>query len=173
MTAIFPESLSRRLSIAVLLLAPLAVMPGCKLFHRERMQSTVNTRDPHITGQLLDGFYGVEAGAWRWTGKQFSVKLKTPANAAQNGATLRVVLTVPPQVIERSGAITLSGRVGGTSLAPETYSTPGPYTYQRPIPAAELSKSDVTVAFSLDKSFVPGGPDLRELGIVVTTIALQ
>ena len=175
MTAIVRKGrFSRRLSIAILVFAPLAVLPtGCKLFHRERMQSVVNTRDPHIVGQLLDGFYGVEAGAWRWTAKQFSVKLKTPAGAAQKGATLRVVLTVPPQVIDKSGPITLSGRVGGVSLAPETYSAPGAYVYQRQVPAAELSKADVTIAFSLDKSMVPGGPDLRDLGIVVTTLSLE
>jgi len=164
----------RRLAIAVLCLAPLAVMPaGCKLFRRAPLQSTVNMRDPHITGQLLDGFYGVEAGAWRWTARQFSVKLKTPAGAAQKGGTLRFMLTVTPVVIEKSGPITLSAKIGGTALAPETYSNPGSYTYQRDVPAGELGKSDVTASFALDKSMFPGGADRRELGVVASTVAIE
>jgi hypothetical protein len=165
---------SRRLAIAVLCLAPLAVLPaGCKLFRRAPMQSTVNTRDPHAAGQLLDGFYGVEAAAWRWTAKQFTVKLKVPAGAAQKGGTLRFLFNITPVVTERSGAITLSAKAAGLELPSETYSAPGAYTYQRDIPASELGKPDVTVVFSLDKSMVPGGPDLRELGVVATTISLD
>lgn len=103
--------------------------------------------DARIAGQLLDGFYGVEAGAWRWTAKQFSVRLKTPDGAAQKGATLRFLLTVPPVVIEQSNAITLSGTVEGETLAPETYTAAGQYTYRRDIPASALGGADVTVAF--------------------------
>ncbi len=165
---------SRRLALAVLCLAPLAVLPaGCKLFRRTPMQSTVNTRDPRAVGQLLEGFYGVEAAAWRWTAKQFSVKLKTPPNASQRGGTLRLIFVVTPELVEKSGPITLSAKVGATRLAPETYSAPGNYTYQRDVPASELGSSDVTAAFALDKSMVPGGPDKRELGVVATTIALE
>src|SRR5271157_2393710 len=87
----------RSLAVALLCLAPLAVVPaGCK---KTPLQSTLNMSDPRIAGQLVDGFYGVEAGAWRWTARQFSVKLRNPEGAAQKGGTLRLVLTVPPAVI--------------------------------------------------------------------------
>ena len=175
MTRIFlTRPASRRLAMALLCLTPMAVVPsGCKLFRRAPMQSTVNTRDPRAAGQLVDGFYGIEAAAWRWTAKHFTVKLKTPAGAAQKGGTLRFLFSVTDVMIEKSGPITLSAKIGSTSLAPETYSAPGAYTYQRDVPASELGKSDVTVAFAVDKSMVPGGPDLRELGVVASTIALE
>ena len=165
----------RALAIAVLCLPVLAVMPaGCKLFRRTPMQSTVNTRDPRVAGQLLDGFYGIESGAWRWTAKDFSVKLKTPVEAATKGATLRFILTVPQVVIDKSGPVTLSAKVGGTELAPETYSSAGEnLSYQREVPSNALGGSETVVNFHLDKSFVPGGQDLRELGLVATTIALE
>ena len=164
---------ARALAVAALCLLPLAVAPsGCKLFRRYPLQSTVNTREPKAAGQLLEGFYGIEAAAWRWTAKQFAVKLKTPVGAAQKGATLRFVLNVPAVAIEKSGAITLSAKLAGSPLAPETYSTAGDYTYQRDVPASLLTTSDVIVDFSLDKSMIPGGPDMRELGVVATTIAL-
>ena len=51
--------------------------------------------------QLVSGFYGIETGAWRWTGKQFAVALGTPAGAAQKGAVLELKLTVPPVTIEK------------------------------------------------------------------------
>ena len=92
----------RSLAVALLCLAPLALVPaGCGLFRKTPLQSTVNMGDPRVAGQLVDGFYGVEAGSWRWTARQFSVKLKTPEGAAQKGATLRFLLTVPPAVILR------------------------------------------------------------------------
>ena len=145
----------------------------CKLFRKTPLQSTVHTRDPRTAGQLLDGFYAVEAGAWRWTARQFSVRLKTPAGAAQKGAVLRLVFTVPPVVMEKSHTIALWASLEGSTLAPETYSVPGEYAYRRDVPADLLGGSDITVNFQLDKSMTPGGPDKRELGVVVTTIALE
>ena len=160
----------RSLAVALLCLAPLAVAPsGCK---KTPLQSTVNMGDPRIAGQLVDGFYGVEAGAWRWTGKQFSVKLRVPDSAAQKGATLRFLLTVPPAVIEKNTSVTVSASLEGQMLAPETYSAEGQYTYKRDVPAGVLGGSDTVVSFQLDKSMIPGGLDKRELGIVATSIAL-
>ena len=164
----------RTLLIAVLLLAPMAVVPsGCKLFRRAPLQSTVNTRDPRTAEQLVSGFYGVESAAWRWTWKLFSVRLKTPPAAAQKGATLRLFMALPPVVIEKSGPVTLSATIDGTALAPETYAAAGSYVYQRDIPANLLASSDIQVDFQLDKSFRPDGVDRRELGLVATTIALE
>jgi hypothetical protein len=152
----------------------LAVAPaGCKLFRKTPLQSTVNTSDPHIAGQLLDGFYAVEDGAWRWSAKQFSVKLRVPEGASKKGGTLRLLLTVPPAVIEKSGSIALSASLEGSTLASETYSAAGQYTYRRDVPASLLGGSDTTVTFQLDKSMTPDGPDKRDLGVVVSTIALE
>jgi hypothetical protein len=162
------------MAVAVLCLIPLAVVPaGCKLFRKAPLQSTVNTRDPRTAGQLLDGFYGVEAAAWRWSAKRFSVKLKTPAGAAQKGATLKMVLTVPPAVIENSTSVTLSASVGSTALPPETFSSTGEFTYRRDVPANLLAGPDAIVEFELDKSFKPGGPDKRDLGLVITSVGLE
>jgi hypothetical protein len=164
----------RSLAAALLCLAPLAVAPaGCKFFRKPPLQSRVNMSDPRTAGQLLDGFYGVEAGAWRWTARQFSVKLKPPAGAAQKGATLRLELVLPPPVIEKSPAIALSASVEGSPLAPETYSAAGNYTYRRDVPASLFGGADMIVYFQLDKSMTPGGPDKRDLGVVVTAVALE
>ena len=47
------------------------------------MQSVLNMGDPKVESQLVTGFHGIEAGAWRWTEKQFTVALRTPFGAAR------------------------------------------------------------------------------------------
>ncbi len=138
-----------------------------------RLASTVHTNDARSAGQLLSGFYGIENGAWRWTGKQFTVSLGTPAEAAQKGAVLELKLTVPPVTIEKLQSVTLSGAVNGSALAPETYTKPGQYTYRRDVPASALAADPVKAAFQLDKAMPPDGADLRELGIIVSAAGLE
>jgi hypothetical protein len=137
-----------------------------------RMASTVQVADPKMAAQLVSGFHGVESGSWRWTERQFTVALGVPAGADQTGGTLELRLTVPPQSIEKLNSLTLTATIAGTDLGPETYSKPGPYIYKREVPARLLPADPVKVAFTLDKAMKPGGADLRELGVVVTSIGL-
>jgi hypothetical protein len=135
--------------------------------------TTVHMGDPKSAGQLLTGFYGIEGGAWRWTGKQFAVQLGTPYGAAAKGAALELKLSIPAVIIEKSKSITLAASADGTPLPPETYSVAGAYTYHRDLPAAALAHDSVKVTFTLDKSFTPAGGDLRELGIVASSVGLK
>ncbi len=135
--------------------------------------STVHMGDPKSASQLLTGFYGIEAGAWRWTGKQFAVQLGTPYGAASKGAALELKLAIPALAIEKSKSITLAASADGAPLPPETYSAPGAFTYHRDLPPAVLAHDSVKVTFTLDKTFHPGGGDLRELGIVASSVGLK
>ena len=137
------------------------------------MASAVNMGDPKTEAQLVSGFYGLEAGAWRWTAKQFSVVLHPPSGSDQKGARLQLKLTVPSIVIERLKAISLSATVNGGVLPAETYSRPGGYLYVRDVPPAALTAEAVRIDFQLDKTIPPGGGDLRELGIIVLSVALE
>ena len=60
-----------------------------------KLLSAVNMGDPKAEKQLLNGFYAIEANAWRWTAKDFSVALRPPPAAAAQGATLDFALSVP------------------------------------------------------------------------------
>jgi hypothetical protein len=84
-----------------------------------RMASALNMGDPKSEPQLVTGFYGVEAGAWRWAAKQFTVTLRPPFGASQKGAKLTVKVAVPQVVIDRLKTISLSATAGGSALAPE------------------------------------------------------
>jgi hypothetical protein len=137
------------------------------------LASTVHTRDPKSATQLVSGFYDVEENAWRWTAKKFAVALHPPAGSAQNGALLEMVLTVPPPVTEKLGNITLTPSIGGTTLPPATYNKPGQYVLRDEVAPALLKTDPVEVDFQLDKAIPPGDKDLRELGVVVTSVGLR
>jgi len=138
-----------------------------------RLASSVSMGDPKAETQLVSGFYGVEAGAWRWTGKQFTVLLRAPSGSAQKGGRLQLKLTVPPVVIDKLKAISLSASANGAALPPESYTQPGDYIYTRDVPPSALTGESVRVDFQLDKAIPPSGSDLRELGIIALSASLE
>jgi hypothetical protein len=172
-----------RVGITAAVLAAVAMGPAACKRQKARPQatveeaaplaSTVHMGDPKEAAQLVAGFHGVEANAWRWTARAFQLKLRPPAGAAQKGATLVVKLTVPPVVAEKEKRVTLSASVNGTALAPQTFEKSGSYTYQRDVPAQALAGDAVLVDFQLDKAMPPSGGDQRELGIIVLSAGLE
>jgi len=162
------HTLPRRLCGGLLLLAITLASAACKKQNAEatHMQSMLSMSDAKIEPQLVKGFHGIEAGAWRWTEKQFTVVLRPPFGAGQKGAKLSVNLTAPQ-------AVSLSATAAGSALPPETYTTPGKYSYVRQIPASLLTGDSLRVDFHLDKAIVPNGGDVRELGIIVASVGLE
>lgn len=138
-----------------------------------RMASAVSMGDPKAETQLAAGLYGVEAGAWRWTAKQFAVVLRPPSGSAQTGGKLQLKLTVPPVVIEKLKTVSLSATANGSALPPETYTQAGDYVYTRDVPASALTGDSVRIDFQLDKAVPPSGSDIRELGIIVLSASLE
>jgi hypothetical protein len=166
------------IALTALVLAPVAckkkkVRVGATDEETPRMQSVLNMGDPKVEPQLITGFHGIEAAAWRWTAKQFTVVLKPPFGSAQKGAKLTVKLTIPPVTVEKLKTVALSATAGGVSLPPETYTTAGDYFYVREIPASALTGDSVRVDFQLDKAIPPSSADIRELGIIVLNIGLE
>jgi hypothetical protein len=138
-----------------------------------RMQSVLPMGDPKVEPQLIKGFHTIEAGAWRWTEKSFTVALRPPFGGSEKGAKLTMKLTVPQVTIDKLKTISLSATAGGSALPPETYTTAGEFQYVRDIPASLLTGDSIRVDFQLDKAIPPSGADLRELGVVASSIGLQ
>jgi hypothetical protein len=164
--------------LMALVIAPIAckkkkVRVGATDEETPRMQSVLMMGDPKIEPQLITGFHGIEAAAWRWTTRQFTVALRPPFGSGQKGAKLTVKLTIPPVAIEKLKNVSLSATAGGSALPPETYTTAGDYFYVREIPASLLTGDALRVDFQLDKSMAPSGADIRELGIIVLSIGLE
>ena len=116
------------------LLALLALASGCKnkdkvrvLTEEEapRMATMLTMADPRAPTQLLIGFYALEAGGWRWTAGHFTVILRPPRDAAQVGAVLKLKLTIPQAVLDHVKSTAITATIGGTALAPETYTKAG------------------------------------------------
>jgi hypothetical protein len=137
------------------------------------MASTVHMGDPRAAAQLVAGFHDIEAHAWRWTMREFSVYLRPPLGSAQKGAVLTLNLTVPPSVLETKKSISLYGSVNGNKLSSETWSKAGSYVYQRDVPPELMLGDAVRVDFELDKAMPPSDKDARELGVVVSRVGLE
>jgi hypothetical protein len=130
-------------------------------------------KDPVASAQLVQGFYPVEAGTWRWTMKQFEVALKPPPGAADNGAKLNLKFAVPEAILSKVGPITVNAKVNGLALPPETYSKSGDYVYSRDVPATALKGDAVAVQFSADKGIGPSSDDARELSLIAVSVGLE
>jgi hypothetical protein len=138
-----------------------------------RALSSVNMGDLGYAPQLLNGFYAVEAGTWRWTAKNFSVLLKVPPGSAQTGAELVFKLYLSDSQLHRLGALTLNADVAGHGLPSRVFAQSNIYTYSAPVPAEALQRDFVVVNFRLDKAAVNISGDARELGVVATSVSLD
>lgn len=136
--------------------------------------SSVNVADPRATSQLLVGFHALEQRAWRWTEKRFSVMLQPPAPVEGHATALTVRFTVPGVVIDSLGPVTLSTSVDGQPIGSQTFSEADEgLVFSADVPADLLGDDPVEVVVELDKAIPPNERDGRELGVIVSSIALE
>jgi hypothetical protein len=163
----------RSITLVLLSVSLLFVAEGCKRRHKKpEIVTDARAGDPDVSDRFSDGFYNIEAGAWRWTAKQFTVILNPPANSAQRGGHLVVHLVIPDPVIANSKIIELSCSVGDLKLDPQVFAKAGNYTYERDIPADKLQGKDVHVDFAVDHTLAGTNGDMRQLGIIVSEVGL-
>ena len=81
--------------------------------------------------------------------------------------------TVPEALISRVGPVTLTAKLNGGVLGSHTWSSAGEYTFSAPVPAGQLDAEALTVDFSLDKFLATGQVDSRELGLIVSSFAVE
>ena len=136
--------------------------------------SSVNVADPQAEDQLLDGFHGLENGAGRWTMRRFAVALQPPpSEAAPEPMFLEMRFTVPEIIARRFGGAKIMAKVNGRALAPESFEGQGEFLYSQEVSAAVPGGQPARVEFELENAVPTGEVDQRELGVIVTSIALQ
>lgn len=113
------------------------------------------------------GWHAVEDGGWRWTERQFAVRIE--GTRASNASRLRLRLYVPEAV----GAITIEAIANGVTLAPETYSEPGEYEFVRSLAPFSTANGDIRIDFNLSSALPPDSTDRRERGIIVASITAE
>jgi hypothetical protein len=169
----------RRL-IALAAAAALLLAAGCKRKltlvgteeeQNQRPLSRAESNDPRTRFQLFRGFHGIEPFGWCWTQGRFSLALAPPAGS--DAAVLELSVTMAGPLLSRKGPVTLSVRVNGAPLDPETYSKPGDFSYRRDVPAAALRPFPVRVDCSLDRYLASGEVENRELGLIFHSAALR
>lgn len=133
----------------------------------------INLADEKTSPQLLEGFYGLEDGTWRWTAARFSVLLSPPPGSAKNGALLKVRLTIPQPLIDHEKTVALTASIQGDKLSPESFTQAGEFNFIREVPPSLLDHDSVTVDFSLDRFLAAGTVDGRELGLIVTAVGFE
>lgn len=133
-----------------------------------RVTSSFSMADPSRAAQLLDGFYDLEGGRSRWTARNFSVLLKSPSPNAE----LTLKLYLPDPQIQHLGAVTLRADANGFALPSRTFPQSGEYTFSAHIPPEAFRSGLTLVAFKLDKSSTGLNGDARDLGLIVTEVAL-
>jgi hypothetical protein len=164
----------RSLSFTLILTSALLMVAGCKRGHRPpETASTIYAGDPDYAKFFSDGFYNIEANAWRWTDKQFSVTLNPPPDSTVRGGRLVLHLVVPAPVIQHSQFLELSCSIEGLKLDPQVFAKEGAYTYERDVPADKLRGHEVRIDFAVDHALPPTTVDSRQLGIIVNKVELE
>lgn len=116
--------------------------------------------------ELLAGWHAPEDSGWRWTAASFSARLPVQKDAS----TISLRLFVPDALIERFGSVTLSCRVNGAPLTPETFTEPGLYTYTR---ALDAKSAELLAQFNVDRALPADASDPRERALIVADLSLN
>jgi hypothetical protein len=127
-------------------------------------RSYLDMGDIRARPQLLDGWYGIENGAWRWMAKQAQALLRMPDRPSK----FQAQLFFPANFMERAGGpVTLSIMVDGHQLFSTRYAQPGGYQAGFAVPQNLQDGSIRKITIQLDRAMSPSGTEQRELGAVV------
>ena len=134
--------------------------------HDERAFCLLRSRHEHLENlELLAGWHESEETGWRWTAREFAVRVK----AAEGARALTMKLYIPEDSVRRLGEMTLAASVNGAALEEAVLATAGLFTYVRELGAA----GELEIRFRLDKALPPDEDDERERGIIVASIAVE
>ena len=115
--------------------------------------------------ELLDGWHESEETGWRWTRREFAVRIRSC------GTALTMKTFFPKESLQRLGALTLSVSVNGRDLVPAVFETAGHQTLVRQL--GHEPDNELLLRFRLSDALPPDESDQRERGIVVGSIVVD
>jgi tRNA (mo5U34)-methyltransferase len=113
--------------------------------------------------ELLDGWHDSEETGWRWTAREFGVRVRCGAGRR----VLTMKLYVAEESVRRLSTITLQATANGVALAPAVFDTVGMESYVREL---QSESGDLELRFRLDKALPSEESDDRERGIIVASM---
>ena len=116
--------------------------------------------------ELLAGWHDSEETGWRWTAREFALRVP----AAVGRRLLTVNLYVCEESVRRLGALTLHATANGAALPSAVYDTPGMQAYAQLL---EARSGQLELRFTLDKALPPDELDSRERGLIVASIQIE
>ncbi len=118
-----------------------------------------NQPGPSLEVDLDGGWHAMESGSWRWTKREFGVRLKR--DVRQSELQFRFIL--PGVVFEALGPVRLTATVNGVRLWGQEFGSPGEHLYRHKLPTATTDA--LSIRFELDKAL--HAADGREIGVQV------
>ncbi len=80
--------------------------------------------DARDESQILNGFYGIESNAWRWTSRKFAISLRPPLGGRLKGAKLELGCAVADAIASQLLPLTLRATVADTRSKPSASPPP-------------------------------------------------
>ena len=147
-----------------------ALSEPVRLDRDERAFCLLRSRHNRLANlELLGGWHASEETGWRWTAREFALRVGVPPG--RSSCVLEMRFFIAEESIRTLGALTLTAEVQGSDLAPAVYDAAGPQTYTRTLEG--LPAAPVEVRFRLDKALAPDAIDDRERGIIVAAIGVE
>jgi len=119
--------------------------------------------------ELLEGWHENEESGWRWTEREFSVKVRW--NETFRPRTLTVDLFLAEALLQQVQPVQIAMSANGVALAPEIYESVGPRLLIRGLPAGV--GNEVVLRFRLNGAMPPDASDRRERGVIVNSIRVE
>jgi len=122
---------------------------------------------PFEPGGRLTGFYPGK-DEWRFTKPVFTIRFDRPESTAKT--ILELDLTVPVELISKTGPNTLVAKVNGIEVGRKNYDHSVRDTFSCEVPVKALQASPVMVEFTVLKPAIDEG---REIGVIVVSAGLK
>jgi hypothetical protein len=120
--------------------------------------------DPAAEDHFLNDIGPLEAGAWRWTRQNPTLRYVVPVT---KGLKFVADFSISSDTMKVTGPLTIAYFVNGHALDTVKYEQPGEQHFEKPVPAEWLSEGqDVVVKLALDKVYTAPG-DGAKLGVTL------
>jgi len=129
-----------------------------------RLKHFIAMNDPAAEDHFLEGVGPLEAGAWRWTEQNPTLRFVLPQTRS-----LKFVadFSISSDTMKETGPVTISYFINGRKLDAVRYEAPGEQHFEKPVAPEWLAVGeDVVVKLAIDKVYVAPA-DGKKLGVTL------